>query len=95
MNDKEALLEELRGQLDDYKARLGRLKSGLVRITGATAAEFDAQMTSLREELQASRDKAHALARSGDQACEDLRVGFDRAWHELRESFETATTHFQ
>jgi hypothetical protein len=95
MNDKDALLEELRGRLEDYKARLGRLKRGLVQVTGATAAEFDAQMTSLREELQASRDKAHALAMSGDRACEDLRMGFDKAWHELRESFETATTHFQ
>ncbi|HZI92601.1 MAG TPA: hypothetical protein VFE84_00030 [Patescibacteria group bacterium] len=95
MKDKDALLEEMRGRLDDYKSRLATLKKGLFQVTGATAARFDEQMTSLRDEIQQTREKAHALAQPGDREWQDITKGFDHAWRELRESFETATTHYQ
>lgn len=94
MDDKQALLEELRRRLENCTTRIAEMKTRLGHITSRTAAEFDEQMTALRRDVEHAREAVGPLAESGGRAWSDLKTGFDTAWRDLRDAFETATTRW-
>lgn len=96
MNAKrDAYVEKLKTQLDEWNADMDRLAAKAAQAEAATKIEYQNQLDDLRVKRDDVRDKLSAVEQSGEGAWEDLKVGLENSWEIWKMSFNKAKSEFE
>ena len=95
MEKRNAYLEKLDQNLSEFNTKLDKMKVKAAEVQDDLKAEYHSKV----EDLETKRDsfslKFGHLKESSGSAWNDLLVGTERSWSELKHSFEKAVTHFK
>ncbi|MDF1722824.1 MAG: hypothetical protein P1U65_19285 [Minwuia sp.] len=95
MSMKDAYVQKLQAQLDEWNGEIDKLKAR------ADGAEADAKIAyyqhidKLRAEQLEAREKLSELQQASDTAWEDLKAGIENAWDDLESAMKRAASRFK
>ncbi len=93
--NKDAYLEKLKAQLDEWNADLDKLDA---KVRGATAdakIKYEKRMASIRERRDEATRKMAEIESAGENAWEQLKEGADDAWSRLKKAVKEAKSQFK
>jgi len=94
MNDKQAYEKKLQAQLDEWSAKIDRLKARATDLEADAQLEYNKRIEAIQTLQEAARERLGELRKSSDDAWEDLKGGVDEAWTKLEEAFLQARSRF-
>ena len=83
-------LGKMESQLRDFDQKLNEFREKLTGAKENVRADLMSFVERSRSKLDAARGKLGELSKAGDDAFDDLKAGFERAWSELQQSYEQA-----
>lgn len=84
----EAQIEKIQSQIDELK-----VKASLAKADAKDA--YQEQIDTLNSKYSIATSKLEQLKDSSGNAWEEMKTGLERAWGELQDSFNKASTHFK
>jgi chromosome segregation ATPase len=90
MSERDAYLQKLKGQLDEWNAEIDKLEARAAQATGDARLTLEEQMTSLRRQRGEAKARLAQLQGATDDAWEQLKTGLDEAWASLKEGVDRA-----
>ena len=94
MSMKQAYVQKLQAQMNDWNAEISKLKAKAEGAEADAQLEYYKQIEELREQQQDAQAKLNELREAGEDAWEDLKAGIDNAWSSLGEAVKTAASRF-
>lgn len=95
MEKRSAYLDKLEENLKEFNRKLDEIKVIAADAQDDLKAEYRSQV----QDLETKRDnlviKLGQLKEASGQAWDDLKVGTERTWSELKYTIEVALTHFK
>ena len=95
MSKRDAYVEKMKAQLDQWNAELDRLEARRAEAEADTRLEIERQLASLRSQRDETRTKLRELESASDAAFDDLRRGVDHAWDSMSQAFREAMSRFR
>ena len=96
MKDKRKAYEEkLDAQLEEWSAQIALLKAKASKARAEAKIEYNKTIEALQRRQDEARAKLHELKASGDEAWEDIKIGLEKAWAEVKAAFHDATSKFK
>ena len=99
MTTREAYLEKLKAQIDEWDKDLDRLDRETLKADAKTKKKYEKQIKELRqkaEEAQQNLTKIHdAVDDADDDAWEELKQGANTLWNMYEHSFKKAKSEFK
>ena len=92
---KHAFLHKFESHLEQWDAKLDRLRVKTKHAKADVRTEFEVQLEALTGKRALAQEKLHELRQHGEWAWEDLKDGADKAWKELREALEHAASRLK
>ena len=92
---KDAYVEKLKAQLDEWNADIDKLAARAAKAEAETKIEYQNQLDDLRTKRDDVRDKLLTVQQAGEGAWEDLKEGLENSWEILKMSFKKAKTEFE
>ena len=83
MSKRDAYVQKLQAQLDEWNAEVDKLKAKADKAQADAQLAYHKQIDSLREQQQAAHAKLNELRQSSEDAWEDLKEGVEGAWSQL------------
>ncbi|MDZ7290157.1 MAG: coiled coil domain-containing protein [candidate division KSB1 bacterium] len=90
MEDKKSYLQKLAAQLREWDTEIEELKVKAEKVTAEAHTEILRQIEELRAKKEVVQNKLQQLQEVGDDAWEDIKVGVERSWTELKGAFRSA-----
>lgn len=95
MTTRKEYIEQLKSQLDQWNADIGRWEEK-ARVAGNDLRiEYEMQLEALRKQREQATEKLRSLQESAGEAWKDMTAGMDEAWKAMREAIDKASSHFQ
>ena len=94
MSMKQAYVQKLQAQMNDWNAEISKLKAKAEGAEADAQLEYYKQIEELREQQQDAQAKLNELREAGEDAWEDLKAGIDNAWSSPAEAVKTAASRF-
>jgi F0F1-type ATP synthase membrane subunit b/b' len=95
MDKRHVYLEKVEANLAQYNAKLVEMKVKVAEIQSDMKAEYLTQVDSLEKKRDEFLVKYGQLKETSGHAWEDVTAGIEKAWHELEEAIEKATSRFK
>jgi len=95
MSKKEAYMEKLQAQLDEWSADIKKLKAKAGQVNADAKIEYHKTIEDLKEKQEKAKDKLKELRLAGDEAWKDMKTGIETAWNNLSESVKSAISKFK
>ena len=96
MNDKRKAYEEkLDAQLKEWSAQIALLKAKADGARADLKIDYYKTIEALQRKNDEARKKLQELKTAGDGAWEDLTIGAEKAWSEVKAAFHEATSRFK
>jgi chromosome segregation ATPase len=95
MSKKEAYIEKLQAQLDEWDAEIKKLNAKAAKAQADAKLEYHEQIDRIRLQQQEARAKMDELRQSSEDAWEDLVAGMERAWDSLGKAVRSAMSRFK
>ncbi len=95
MSKKEAYIQRLQAQLDEWGAEIQKLKAKAGKAEADARIEYHEILEDLKEKQEKAKGKIKELRQAGDEAWKDMRSGIENAWNNLRESVKSAISKFK
>ena len=96
MNDKRKAYEEkLDAQLKEWSAQIALLKAKADGARADLKIDYYKTIEALQRKSDEARTKLQALKTSGDEAWEDLKIGAEKVWSEVKAAFHDASSRFK
>ncbi|MDP8244748.1 MAG: hypothetical protein P9L94_11745 [Candidatus Hinthialibacter antarcticus] len=95
MNMKDAYIQKLEAQLNQWGAEIDKLKAKAENAQADAKIEYSFQIDELNSMKDAANDKLTELKNASDDAWEELKAGCEHAWATFSESVKTAVAKFQ
>lgn len=95
MSMKDAYLQKIEAQLEDWKSEIDKMKAKADKADADMKLEYYEKIEELRTKQQAAQEKFTELKNAGEDAWEDLKAGVELAGVSLREALESASSRFQ
>lgn len=95
MSTKEAYMQKLRAQLDEWDAEMQKLKAKALKAKADLKIDYNEDIENMRAKREAARKKLDELGHSGDEAWEDLKEGIEKAWIDLGGAIKSAVSRFK
>lgn len=95
MSKKEAYLQKLRAQLDEWDAEIQKLKASAQKATAELHIDYKEDIEKMRAKREIARKKLEELTHAGDEAWEDLKEGIEKAWKDLGDSIKSGVSRFK
>lgn len=92
--NKDAYVERLKAQLDEWNAELDNLVANARATKAEASAKFQEQLASLRRQRDDAKQKLAEIQSSAGEAWVELKQGADDAWTRLREAVRKAKSQF-
>lgn len=94
MENKEMYQKKMQAKIDEWKARIDELRAQSDQTKARTKQEYLDEVEKLKEKKEDAQNKLDALkAKSGD-AWGDLKEGVDRAYSDMKHTFENISSRF-
>lgn len=96
MDDKRKAYEEkLDAQLKEWSAQLNLLKAKATNATADMKINYDETIKILQQRQEGIRKQMKELQAAGNAAWEDLKIGLEKAWLEVRAAYQDAMSRFK
>jgi len=95
MSMKESYLQKLQVQLNQWSAKIDKLKAMADKADADARLEYYEQIDELRVKQAAANIKLRELTDASDDAWEDLKAGIESAWLSLGDSVKDAAARFK
>jgi len=92
---RDAYVEKLKAQLDEWNADIDKLAAKANQAEAETKIEYQNQLDDLRTKRDDVRDKLSAIQQAGEGAREDLKEGLENSWEILKMTFNKAKAEFE
>jgi predicted nucleic acid-binding Zn-ribbon protein len=92
---KEGYVQEGKGDLDEWAAKLRDLQARSLRAGEETRAQLEKNIKALDKEIQEARKNLGDLQKSTESQWQKLRPGFDRALADIRRAYERVLSKLQ
>ncbi|MCT4685074.1 MAG: hypothetical protein N4A39_15220 [Roseicyclus sp.] len=94
MSDKTAYREKLEARLDQWRAEIDKLQAKAAEASADARKEYEDQLTELRQQQDAAREKLKELDEASDDAWDDIKDGVEKAWAKLGDAVTSARERF-
>ena len=96
MNDKRKAYEEkLDAQLKEWSAQIALLKAKADGARADLKIDYHKTIEALQRKNDEARTKLQELKTSGDEAWEDLKIGAEKVWSEVKAAYHDASSRFK
>jgi uncharacterized coiled-coil DUF342 family protein len=95
MNTRDAYVEKLKSQLDEWNADIDKLQAKADQAEAETRIEYQKKLEDLRAKRKDVEEKIVQLQNAGDSAWEDLKQGIENSWEILKVSFTRSKSEFE
>ena len=96
MTDKRKAYEEkFEAQLKEWSAEIALLNAKADKAAAEAKIEYYKMVESLQGKQDAARTKLQELRTAGDDAWEDLKIGAENVWTEVKTAFQSAASRFK
>ena len=95
MEKRNVYMKKLEDNLTEYNARLVLMKAKVTEVQDDMKAEYLAQVKNLETKRADFAAKYGQLKESSEHAWEDVKVGTEKKWSELKESIDKAVSRFK
>jgi len=92
---KQVFQEKLEAQLEEWDAKLDKLKAKAPVLKGKVHTEYDKQLEALAEKRANANEKLQELRKHAEDAWEDLKGGAESAWADMRVAMERIASRFK
>ena len=92
--NKEAYVEKLKAQLDEWNADLERMEAQARGAKADLKIKYDQQLTGLRQRQSEAKQKLEEVKAANNEAWEQLKQGTEDAWNRLKEAVTSAKSQF-
>ncbi len=87
--------EDIDQQLRDMDEELASLKAQVDEAGQEAQDRYNSRLTKLQEQRAGLENKIQAWRNSGSSAADDIQTGMQKAWDDLKLSFEQARSEFR
>ncbi len=94
-NVKSDYIEKLKSQINEWNLELEKLDLKAKKLNGAAEIEADAQLTSIRSQINELNNNLEMIKNSADNAWEDLKKGTEDARDNISKAFYKANSEFK
>ena len=94
MEDKKSYLQMLADQLREWDTEIDELKVKAHLAKADAKDELAKQLEELRVKREAAQGKLQQLQNAGDEAWDDIKVGVEKSWTEMKGVFRSALSKF-
>ena len=97
MDKRKAYEEKFDAQLKEWSAEIAlfRAKADKTKAGARAKIEYYKTIEPLEDKLYAARTKLQVLRTAGDDAWEDLKIGAENVWTEVKTAFQGAASKFK
>ncbi len=95
MSARDAYVEKLKAQLDEWNAELDKLQARLRGARADAKIDYEKQIKTLRQQRDEATTKLAEIQEASEDAWEDLKQGMENTWTALKEAFERAKSRFK
>lgn len=95
MSEKDAYLEKMKAQTDEFDAEIDRLLAKARKAKADVKIDYENQIDELREKRKEIARKMDALESASDDAWKDLKQGLENSWEILKKSLSQAKEKFE
>jgi len=88
---RDAYVQKMKAELDKWSARIGKLEAEAKQ----NQAVVQEQIEALKKKRQTSEANLEKVRQAGEDAWEDLKVGFESALSSLGDAIRTAHNRFK
>lgn len=93
--DKSDFERKAKHQLDEMKDEIDKLKKKAEQAGAGAQAEIEKQLIILKSKQQEAKQKLGELQQRSGDAWDDLKIGVDIAWQDLKEAIGSASERFK
>ena len=95
MSLKDAYVEKLKAQLDEWSAEIDRLEAQLRKTDAELHIKYEENIIALKTRRDEARVKLAELQLSAGDAWKELQKGADEAWDSIKRAVVEARKKFQ
>jgi chromosome segregation ATPase len=95
LSNKETYVKEKNAQLKQLSAELARLQTKAKELKVDASIKLENSLEPLRGKLDELQGKIAELAETSDHAWDHFKIGFEKAWGELRGAMAKARSEFK
>ncbi|CAG0991096.1 hypothetical protein MTYP_02288 [Methylophilaceae bacterium] len=94
MSLKDAYVEKLKAQLDEWSADIDVLEARAKKVDAELRVKCDEQLVVLRSKRDEAKVRLKEIQESAGDAWQELRKGGDEAWESIKHAFIEARKKF-
>ena len=95
MNKRNLYMEKIDAKLTQYNAKLAQMKGKAAEVHVDMKLEYLNQVEYLEKKRNEIMNNHKQLKTASEHGWEDVKVGTEKAWNELEESFDKAVARFK
>lgn len=95
MRSRDEWVEKVKGKLDEWNAELDRLEAKARTAKRERRAQYERQISRLKEYRSRAREELEEVQRASDDAWDELKEGAQKSWRALVEGFRAALDEFR
>lgn len=95
MDKKEEYIQKLDAQLREWSTKIDELNAKAEKAKGDIKTEYTRQLEALKALQESAVKRLAEMSEASGQAWEQLRIGAEKAWHELKTSLDNAMAKFK
>ncbi|MCB5187233.1 hypothetical protein LG200_04335 [Methylobacillus caricis] len=94
MSLKDAYVEKLKAQLDEWSADIDVLETKVRKADAELRIKYDEQVIALKEKRDLAKVKLAEVQSSAGEAWQELKKGSDEAWEAIKHALAEARKKF-
>ena len=95
MDKRKAYEEKFEAQLKEWSAEIALLKAKADKATAEAKIEYYKVIEAFQRKQETAMMKLQELRGAGDDGWEDLKIGAEKAWAEVKTAFQSAASRFK
>lgn len=95
MSAKEAYVEKVQAQLDQWNADLKKLKAKADEAEADAKIQIQNEIEKVEAKQAETREQLQKLRSASDDAFEDMKAGFESAWGSMSKAMTDAMNRFR
>ena len=95
MDKRSVYMDKIEASLAKYNAKLDVMKAEAAELKADMKLEYLSQVDNLEKKRDNLKAKYGQLKETGGHGWEDVKVGTEKAWNEMKDSFEKAISRFK
>jgi hypothetical protein len=95
MDKRKAYEDKLDAQLKEWSAQIALLKAKADKAKAEAKNEYYKTIEVLQHKQNDARTKLQELKAAGDEAWEDIKMGAEKVWAEVKTAYHDASSRFK